>query len=228
MDIARNCRYTATMLEYPLVCFDLDGTLVDDTIYIWKTLHEMFDTDPEARRDAYHGYFSGRISYREWFEHDIKLLKAAGADRARIVEIIDSLRPMAGAHELLFSLKDAGHKLAVISGSLDIVVSHLFDESLFDHVLVNRLHFNVDGEISGGDHTPYDLDGKAEGLRALAKIEGLSTSRTVFIGDNENDIWVAKAAGLSIAFNCKSDALREVCDVEIREKNLMALRPLIQ
>lgn len=214
------------MLEHPLICFDLDGTLVDDTIYIWKTLHETFETNPDARRQAYDDYFSGRISYKEWFEHDIKLLKTAGADRVRITEVLNRLSPMAGAYELLNTLKKKGHKLAVISGSLDIVVQHLFDESLFDHVLVNRIYFNSTGEISGGTHTPYDLDGKADGLLALAKREGLSASQTVFVGDNENDIWVAKAAGLSIAFNCKSDALREVCDVEIQEKNLMALASL--
>lgn len=216
------------MLEYPLICFDLDGTLVDDTIYIWKTLHETFETDPDARQGAHRDYFAGRISYKQWFEHDIELLKAAGADRARIVEILNGLSPMAGAQELLKTLKKKGHKLAVISGSLDIVVQHLFDESLFDHVLVNRIYFNSVGEISGGAHTPYDLDGKADGLLELAKKEGLSASQTVFIGDNENDIWVAKAAGLSIAFNCKSDALREVCDVEIQEKNLMVLARLFQ
>ena len=216
-----------TPLAYPLVCFDLDGTLVDDTIYIWKTLHETFQTDPAARKTAHGDYFAGRISYKEWFDHDLRLLKAAGATRQRIEAILDGLSPMNGAHELLTELKSRGHRLAVISGSLDIVVHRLFDPSVFDYVLVNRLFFDESGRIAGGEHTPYDLDGKAEGLRALAAKEGLSLSQTAFVGDNENDIWVARAAGLSIAFNCKSDALRSICDEEVTEKDLRKLGSII-
>ena len=37
-------------MQYRLVCFDLDGTLVDNTIFIWQTLHEYFQTDREKGR----------------------------------------------------------------------------------------------------------------------------------------------------------------------------------
>ncbi len=214
-------------LKYPLVCFDLDGTLVDDTVYIWKTLHETFQTDAALRKRAYRDFFEGRISYREWFEHDLVLLKAAGADRRRIEEVLNSVKPMRGATELLTELKARGHILCLISGSLDIVVRHLFDRRLFDHILINKIHFDAAGGISGGEPTPYDLDGKADGLRELARREGLTMAQTVYIGDNENDIWVAKAAGLAIAFNCKSDSLRCICRKEIVVKDLREVGRLI-
>ena len=35
---------------YPLVVFDLDGTLVDQREPIWKTLHERLGSDPGRRR----------------------------------------------------------------------------------------------------------------------------------------------------------------------------------
>jgi phosphoserine phosphatase len=216
-----------TRLKYPLVCFDLDGTLVDDTVYIWKTLHDTFGTDAALRERARRDFFQGAISYREWFEHDLVLLSRAGANRARILEVLNGLKPMNGALELLSALKARGHILCLISGSLDIVVDHLFDRSLFDHVLINTLCFDEAGAIAGGEPTPYDLDGKADGLRELARREGLAMAETVYIGDNENDVWVAKAAGLSIAFNCKSDALRQVCHEEVTIKDLRGVSPLI-
>jgi phosphoserine phosphatase len=215
-------------LRYPLVCFDLDGTLVDDTIYIWKTLHETFDTDPLRRQQAYDDFFSGAISYREWFEHDLALLSESGATEGRIYSVLGALKPMRGAMEVLLTLKQRGHIVAIISGSLDIVVNHLFGQSVFDHVLINRIFFEDDGTIAGGEPTPFDLKGKAEGLLQLASLEGISPSQTVFVGDNENDIWIAEAAGLSIAFNCKSEALRNICHKEIHTKNLLDLLPLIQ
>jgi phosphoserine phosphatase len=215
-------------LTYPLVCFDLDGTLVDDTIYIWQTLHETFATDAAARQRAYDDYNAGRIPYRRWFEHDLELLDAAGASRDRIREVLDSLRPMSGARATLRELRRRGHRLAVVSGSLDIVVDHLFPEVRFDHVLINRLRFDTDGRIAGGEHTPYDLEGKADGLREICRLEGLEPRQAAFVGDNANDVWIARAAGLGIAFNCKSDELRAACDVEVEGKDLARVLPLIR
>jgi HAD superfamily phosphoserine phosphatase-like hydrolase len=207
-------------LRFPLVCFDLDGTLVDDTVYIWKTLHEAFETDEAARQQAHDDFFGGIISYRDWFEHDLKLLSLAGATRQRMEELLSTLKPMDGAHEVLAELQGRGHKVAIISGSLDIVVDHIFGQHSFDHVLINKLHFTSEGFIDGGEPTPYDLAGKAEGLRELARREGLTPEQVAFVGDNENDIWIAQAAGRAIAFNCKSDKLRQLCHVEVRAKDL--------
>lgn len=214
-------------LKYPLVCFDLDGTLVDDTVFIWSTLHETFQTDAGLRKKAHDDYFSGRISYPEWFNHDLDLLDRAGANRREIYAVLDELRPMNGAFEITGELKARGHKLAVVSGSLDIVVSHIFGDDLFDHLRINEIRFDADGRIVGGRPTPFDLAGKADGLRDIAAIEGLPMSATAFVGDNHNDLWIARAAGLSIAFNCKSERLRNVCDIEIKKKDLRALSSII-
>jgi phosphoserine phosphatase len=210
-------------LRYPLVCFDLDGTLVDDTIYIWKTLHEGFATDPVARTRAHDDFFSGRITYEQWFAHDLRLLAAAGATRSRIEALLDDLRPMQGAREVLAALRAAGHRIAIVSGSLDIVVERLFPGFAFDHVLVNRIRFAPDGRIAGGEHTPYDLERKADGLAELCRREGLLPAQAAFVGDNANDVWIARAAGLAIAFNCKSDELRRACGVEVEGRDLLAV-----
>jgi phosphoserine phosphatase len=214
-------------LKYPLVCFDVDGTLVDDTIFIWQTLHDHFATDPALRKQAHDDFFAGRITYADWFQWDLRLLSAAGATEPRIRDVLDMLRPMDGAKEALLELHARGHALAIVSGSLDIVVAHLFAEVPFKHVLVNRIAFDADGRIAGGTPTPYDLAGKAEGLAELCRREGIDSSRAAFVGDNVNDLWIARAAGLAIAFNCKSDELRAVCRVEVREKDLRAVARVI-
>lgn len=214
-------------LRYPLVCFDLDGTLVDGTVYIWKTLHETFGTDGPARRQAHDDFFARRISYADWFHHDLVLLAAAGATEARIRAVLEGLTPMRGARETLGELRQRGHTIALISGSLDIVVEQLFDTSLFDHLLINRIRFAADGTIAGGTPTPYDLEAKAAGLRAVCGELGVDTTRAAFIGDNVNDVDIAAAAGLAIAFNCKSEELRQTADVEVAEKDLRRVLELI-
>ncbi len=215
-------------LAYPLVCFDLDGTLVDDTVFIWQTLHDQLATDKAARHEAHRQYFAKQITYKQWFERDLELFVRAGATEGHIRAILKTLRPMPGAHQLLNELKQRGHILAVVSGSLDIVVDELFGDFEFDHLLINRIHFDEKGRITGGTHTPYDFEGKARGIKMLAQKEDLPLSATAFIGDNDNDRWAAEAAGLSIAFNCKSDALRQTCDVEVSSKDLIALLPILE
>lgn len=217
-----------THLQYPLVCFDLDGTLVDDTIYIWKTLHEGFHTNPTERQRAYDDFFANRISYKEWFEHDLKLLRESNASKDRIIEMLDSLTVMNGALETLHQLQQRGHKLAIISGSLDLVISHLFPDFSFDHVLINQIQFDDAGQISGGIHTPYDVQAKADGLVELCQRENISTDQAAFIGDNENDLWIAQKAGLSIAFNSKSESLSEICDGNIATKDLTKILSIIR
>ena len=115
----------------------------------------------------------------------------------------------------------------VSSGSPGIVVDTLFGRDFFKYVLINEIEFSDDGKIAGGRATPFDFKGKADGLVSLAKKEGIDLSSTVFVGDNSNDVWIAKAAGLAIGVNCKSEALREVCDHVLPGKDLRALLPLI-
>ena len=211
--------------HYPLVCFDLDGTLVDETIYIWSTLHEHFRTNRERRVQARDDFFTGRISYDAWFSTDLKLLGAAGATRATMSALISGLPVMPGANEVLDELQRQKRKVAIISGSIDLVVEQLFSTRRFDALLINRVRFDADGRLTGGEPTPYDMARKADGLRELARREGLSPEQVAFVGDNSNDVEVARAAGRSIAFNCKSEELARVADVVVEKHDLRAILP---
>ena len=208
-----------------LVCFDLDGTLIDKTVFIWSTLHEHFKSDPHKRKQAAADYRSGRISYADWFETDLDLLKAGGADRDGMFRAVSSLRLTPGAKECVYALKDRGYRLGLISGSIDLVLQHFFPEEPFDHVLVNRIRFDPAGQIAGGTPTPYDLEGKAEGLKELAGRENLAVEQCAFVGDNFNDLPVLKAAGFSVGVFVKDPQVLEAVDLHLEEGDLRALLP---
>jgi phosphoserine phosphatase len=208
-----------------MVCFDLDGTLIDKTVFIWSTLHEHFASDPQKRKQAADDYRSGRISYPDWFETDLELLKAGGADRNGIFKTLKSLKLTAGAKDCLSTLKDRGYKLGLISGSIDVVLEHFFPEKPFDHVLINRINFDQAGQIAGGTPTPYDLEGKADGLLELAKREGLTVEQCAFVGDNFNDLPVMKAAGFSIGVFVKDPQVIEAVDLHFQGGDLRDLLP---
>lgn len=209
-------------MRFKLACFDLDGTIIDETIFIWQTIHDNLNTDKEKRKKEVDDFYSGRISYEEWAKSDIKLWKEAGADKEKIMEIIRPLKLMPGALETLKELKKLGLKLAIISGSIDTALEYVLPDykEFFDDVLINKMVYGNDGSILDVEATRFDIEHKATGLKEICKREGISPDDCVFVGDNHNDIHIAELAGFSIAFNCKSESLAEVADVVIEKKDL--------
>ncbi|MBI1935582.1 HAD family phosphatase [Candidatus Woesearchaeota archaeon] len=210
------------MPKYKLVCFDVDGTLIDNVTFSWQVFHDHFQTDRHRREDAKNRFFNGEITYKEWAEHDINLWRERNAKKPEFLKAIGHLRLMEGAMETLHELKKRGIKLAVISGSLNILLEKFIPnfEEFFDDVFLSRIYFDEDGSISKVEATEYDLDGKALALRKIAKREGISLKDCVFIGDYLNDLKIMQEAGLGIAFNCEYEELKKAADVVIEKKDL--------
>ncbi|HPQ40077.1 MAG TPA: HAD family phosphatase [bacterium] len=213
-----------------LICFDVDGTLIDDTIFIWQTLHEAIGTDPIEREHWSDAFWKKEITYAEWAARDVAMWQEKNVTRDGIMACIRALRPMTGASETLHCLRKQGHTLGVISGSLDVALAQAFPdwESVFEYVFLNRLIFDDSQRLLGVSATPYDIDHKADGLKEMARRTGFELSDTVFVGDHFNDVSVARIAGLSIAFNCKSDALAEVSDTVIDGTDLRKILPAVR
>src|SRR3989338_2740310 len=210
------------MPKYKLVCFDVDGTLIDNVTFSWQVFHEYFRTDRHRREDAKNRFFSGQITYREWAEHDISLWKEMGAKKQDFFNAMNGLKLMGGALETLQELKNRGLKLAVISGSLNIMLEKFIPNygEFFDDVFLSRIHFDEGGNIGKIEATEYDMDGKALALKKICRKEGISVKDCVFVGDYLNDKKIIQDAGMGIAFNCEYDELKKVANVVIDKKDL--------
>ncbi|MBM4354873.1 MAG: HAD-IB family phosphatase [Deltaproteobacteria bacterium] len=213
--------------RFDLIAFDVDGTLVDDTVFVWETLHEHHRTDRASRQMAFEKYMAGEWSYRQWFEHDIQLLTEAGANHGSILDAISGMRLMEGALETLEAIRRSGARMAILSGSLDIVVEKFGLAEYFDDIYLNHIGFDCEGRLSEWEPTPYDVCDKATGLKDLAVRHGIPMERTAFVGDNFNDVAVARVAGFAIAFNCKSDELARTADVTVPGGDLRRVLPYL-
>jgi len=210
-------------MKYKLVCFDLDGTIIDDIEYIWYTLHKHFGVDFSLVEKWHKMFLEGKVTYEQWFAEDIVWWNRAGARKKDFFDAIEKLKLMDGARETMSELKKRGVKIAIISGSLNIVVEHFFPKDYFDNVFINEIYFDHKGKISGHKVTPYDFKHKATGLKFIADKEKIPLSECVFIGDHINDIEAVKLAGLGISFNSKSKELDAAADVIVQRNLLMIL-----
>jgi HAD superfamily phosphoserine phosphatase-like hydrolase len=207
----------------------VDGTLVTHPHgkVVWQILNERFLGTDRVNEDRYARYSKGEITYAEWVALDVGDWMRAGATKEEVVEEIGALRLVDGARETLAALKDAGCRLAVISGTLDVCLDVLFPDHPFDEVFTNRIRFGEDGSIAGWDATPFDMDGKARALEAIAAREGIPLERTAFVGDHANDIAAARRAGFAVAFNPKSEDLAAVAHLVVHDPDLRTLLPYL-
>lgn len=217
------------MPKYKLVCFDVDGTLIDNVKFSWQVFHDYFQTDRHRREDAKNKFFNGEITYLQWAEHDINLWKEKSAKKEDFFKAINHLKLMEGAMETLNELKRRRFKLAIISGSLNIILEKFIPdyEEYFDDVFISRIYFDEHGSISEVKATEFDMDTKALALRKIAEREKISLKESVFVGDYLNDMKIMQEAGLGIAFNCRHDELRKIADICVDKKDLREILKFI-
>ncbi len=210
------------MPKYKLVCFDVDGTLIDNVKFSWQIFHDYFQTDEKKREEAKNSFFNGKISYKEWAEHDIGMWKEKNVKKEDFFKAMGSLCLMKGAKEVLGELKNKGMKLAIISGSMNVVLEKFIPDyrEIFDDVFLSWIYFDENGSISKVEATEFDIEKKAIALRQIAEKENIKLEECVFVGDFLNDIKIMQEAGLGIAFNCEHDKLKKVADIVIEKKDL--------
>jgi phosphoserine phosphatase len=218
---------TARERRFDLVAFDVDGTLVEhpEGKTVWEVLNRRFTGNEGTNQERLEAYRAGLLTYADWVSLDVEGWRRAGATRAEIASSFAPLRLVRGARETLDRLKQAGLGLVVISGTLDLLLETLLPGAPFDEIHCNRLHFDPDGKIASWTATPFDMAGKTECLRAIAARRGIPLSRTAFVGDSANDVWIAREAGLTIAFNPKSEEFERLAHVVVRSDDLRAILP---
>ena len=165
------------------------------------------------------------MSYAEWVTLDVSGWRDAGATREQMVAAMDSLTLIPGTRETLAAIKERGARLVVISGTLNLLLDTLLPDHPFDEVYCNRIEFDDAGRILAWSATPFDMNGKAVALKAVAMRERIELSRTAFVGDSSNDVWIAKEAGFTVGFNPKTAEFEEVADAVVRSGDLRDILP---
>lgn len=211
--------------KYELVCFDLDGTLIEEDSgqILWQRMAKLVHDGDHVDEERMKKYKEGNLKLVEWAELDLSDWKSYGVTKEFLITQSMHSKLLPGVKKTLHELKNRGVKLAVISGSINVLLDTVFPDHPFDDVFINELFFDENDNLSH-----WKIDGlgnidKAEVLKMIAKRENISLEKTVFVGDHLNDITAAKIAGLSVAFNSNCDELKAHCDVIIDKKDMTLL-----
>ena len=219
-------------MKYKAVGFDVDGTLIKNIGYCWETFHERFGVAEYIRLALKNRYFAGRITYKQWGSREVAIWRELGVTRADFVKVINSMRLSDGIVETLQVLRQTGHYLFVLSGTLRIIIEQLLPNyaSLFDRVVVSDIIFDEAGrpmDFEPGHPLREVRESKLKELEAMCEELGFSMSEIAFVGDNDNDVEALRAVGLGIAFCPRTSRARSAANAVVEAPDLRKVLPHI-
>lgn len=196
-----------------LVVFDLDNVLIDtETIDEIAKIKGIEKEISDITLQAMQGKIPFEISIRE------RVKKLEGISTDEIDKAMENVPLNPGAIETATELKKRGYKIAIITGSFDVIALKIKDKIGADYAFYNTLGV-TDGKLNGEVSGPLITQNKIDVLRQLVDEIGITLDECVAIGDGANDLEMIKNAKIGIAFNAKP-ILKENADVEINEKDL--------
>ena len=204
-----------------LVQLDVDSTFIQqEAIELLAAKAGVLDQVAVITASA----MRGELDFEESLRARVGLLK--GLSESVITEVQKEISLTDGAAELVTTLHEKGHSVALVSGGFIDIIQPLIDSLSIRYYKANKLEI-VAGVLTGGLVGPViDRAAKADALREFAAASDVALENTVAIGDGANDLDMMAAAGLSIAFNAKPVVV-EAADLAINEPSLRSVIALI-
>jgi len=192
-----------------LAMIDMDGTLLNGRFVmelarrtgrfekLTKYL-DRFDLTPEYRTRAIAKIFKG-------------------VPNDTFVETAREIPLTPGAVEAVIGLRKLGYRVGIVSDSYHIATEIVRRRVFADFALANVVEFRkgkATGQITLAPTMRSEKTGpraydKLHALRFLKKRMQITARQILAVGDSENDVGMFRAAGMSIAFQPKSDRVRK-------------------
>ena len=203
-----------------LVAFDFDGTLSDSEMTVLLGDQEGVADEMAAITER---AMNGEIDYATSLRDRAALLE--GLPEAAVERAFARVELREGAAPLIAALREAGHRVAILTGGFERGVERALEREgvTVDAVVANRLPMadarsEGDGpparELTGGVEGPLIEGTKDDALRDLADDLGAGMADTVAVGDGANDRPMLEVAGLAVGYDPKP-AVESACDVAV-------------
>ncbi|MBA3736061.1 MAG: HAD-IA family hydrolase [Actinobacteria bacterium] len=176
-------------MRFPVVLFDLDGTVIDSGAIILASMRHVakevlgLDVPDEELMAAVGG--PGLEAQMHALSPD-RVEELITAYRAHNEPLHDELVCCAGMDEVLVQLKDEGRRLGIVTAKRRQTVELAFARIPIEHLFET---------VVGGDETKKHKPDPEPLLLALDRL-GAAPADGAYVGDAPFDILAAKAAGL--------------------------------
>ncbi|MCH7604513.1 HAD family phosphatase, partial [Patescibacteria group bacterium] len=172
------------MDKFKLVCFDVDGTLVDSVS--WFLLTEGLGCSSERHSEIFSRAKKQELSFLEGERMLTQMYRESGnATQEFIRGIFSRVRPKSEAKGAISYLKQNGYSVYLISGAIDMYVEEIARKLEVDGFYANStLEFDSKGVLERLNYRGNQGEVKAKQLSELVDKLGIGIHETVFVGDS--------------------------------------------
>lgn len=187
------------------ILFDLDGTLLKSVEVILGAFKDTFQTflpDLELKEEEYTGFLGQTLFDTFGYYADESMVKDMVAHYRNVSDQAFEKELLAYPHakETLAYLKKQGCVIGIVTSKMrHVALDHLRRIELIEH---------IDGLIGYEDVKKHKPDAEPI-LKALTLLRA-KPEETIYVGDHENDIRAAKAAGILSCAVTYSHRLKEM------------------
>ena len=207
--------------RFPLVFFDLDGTLLRGTVSLltadWLGRRGALD-DLERR------YREGAVSSAVVAETSAAWF--AGRTTAEVGEVLERAPWISGIAETVDALRAAGAEVALATVTWRFAAELVAERFGFAACCGTEMAMD-DGRLAGVVSRHFEASDKAAFVAEVCAARGVSTADAAVVGDSRNDLAAFEAAGFSIALNADA-AAREAATVALDTDDLRDVLPLLR
>jgi HAD superfamily phosphoserine phosphatase-like hydrolase len=201
-----------------IICFDVNGTLVDQNSWDIFTSSEEIE---KKLKDIFDDYYNDKIPLRDFWNHIALVLKSIGnANIEYIRNHFDDVNVLKeGAEDLINYLKEKGYKIYLISCSIDIYLEELTRKLKLDGFFAGtKFIFDENGELLSIESECFENKNfKEEKVRKVAEENNAEIEDIIFIGDGKNDIGAFKITKNGIAIDSEVEELRNIAWKNVKQ-----------
>ena len=208
--------------RYPVVAFDLDGTLLRGTSV------SLYLAERSGRGDVLveleRRFRTGEISNREIA--DVTAGWFAGSTPAAIWGDLGRAPWIGGMRTTLECLSAAGCHIVLGTVTWRFAAELIEREYGFDAVSGTEMGVDGDGTLSGVVTRYFDEYDKVAFVRDWCTANGYSMDQVAAVGDSRSDVPLFESVGFAVALNATTDA-RAAADERVDTEDLTDVLPLL-
>lgn len=223
-----NCGGTIPPNESKVACIDLEGTVVEGSI--WRDLNEAFGVSRSTADDLLKMFLEGIIEYDEWANTLVEAWKMSSGEqpsKENVVKHAESFEILEGGPELIETLNAEGYFTISISGAPDVFSRNVSQELgvdidiptqeivYNDEQLVEKVNIRNDYDFCKG-HILRDLRDQNDFEEIIAVGDGLNDLEMCREANQGFIVWREGRKGVNYE-KLRSDgvfvgSLSEICD----------------